>query len=44
VELAPQTEAGRAEYFTALEAADGGLLHSSVSLSSRDRLAEALTE
>ena len=44
VELAPQTEAGRAEYFTALEAADGGLLHSSVSLSSRDGLAEAQTE
>ena len=43
VELAPQTEAGRAEYFTALEAADGGLLHSSVSLSSRDRVAHAIT-
>jgi CRISPR-associated endonuclease/helicase Cas3 len=42
VELAPQTEAGRAEYFTALEAADRRDLQPLVDIW-RDRLAHAET-
>jgi CRISPR-associated endonuclease/helicase Cas3 len=43
VELAPQTEAGRAEYFTALEAADRRDLQPLVDIW-RDRLAHAETQ
>ena len=42
MELAPQTEAGRAEYFAALEAADRRDLQPLVDIW-RDRVAHAIT-